>query len=99
MDEATDLEMLGVAVAQLSKTLADRLQAADCPKPSFAADSPGTFPSDPDIRQPRLQLIEALTDLLYLATGASDYLFLHAGLFVGRLSSTGASSQQAADLI
>ena len=77
-----DLETLGTTVASLSKTFASQLEAAHYPKPSFAAESPATFPPEPEIQEPRLQLIEALTDLLNLATGAGDYLFLHSGLFV-----------------
>lgn len=77
-----ELETLGATIADLSKTLASRLQEGSYPKPSFAADSPPGFPPKAEIQGPRLQLIEALTDLLHLATGAGDYLFLHGGLFV-----------------
>jgi hypothetical protein len=87
MSNTADLETLGAEVARLSRTVAARLQKGNHPKPSFAADGPATFPHDLEIQQPRLQLIEALTDLLYLATGAGDYLFLHGGFFVRASSS------------
>lgn len=43
---------------------------------------PATFTPKPEIQEPRLQLIEALMDLLILATGAGDCLFLQGRLFV-----------------
>ncbi|KAK4234121.1 6-hydroxytryprostatin B O-methyltransferase [Achaetomium macrosporum] len=80
MSHTEDMETLGAAVADLTKTLASKLQAANYPKPSFAADSPATFPLEDEIQKPRQQLIDTLTDLLHLATGPSDFLFLHGGL-------------------
>ena len=77
-----DIETLGSTVATLSKTFASQLEASHFPKPSFAADSPAIYPPKPEIQEPRLQLIDALTDLLNLATGAGDYLFLQGGLLV-----------------
>ena len=81
-----DVEILGASVASLSKTLASQLEAGHYPKPSFAADGPAAFPPDPEIQEPRLKLIEALSDLLSLATGPLDYLFLHGGLIVSNPS-------------
>jgi hypothetical protein len=77
-----DIETLGASVASLSKIIAERLEAAKFPKPSFGKDTPAVFPPQPQIQEPRLQLIETLTDLLLLATGPGDYHFLHGGLFV-----------------
>lgn len=78
----TEFADLGATVASLTKSIASLLEAGKHAKPSFAADCPATFPAAPAIQEPRLQLIETLTDLLHLATGAGDYLFLHGGLFV-----------------
>ncbi|KAH6635099.1 O-methyltransferase-domain-containing protein [Chaetomium sp. MPI-SDFR-AT-0129] len=82
MGSQANLSAMGAEVAALATTVAAALEKGGHPQPSFAADSPATFPPDADIQQPRLRLIEVLTDLLYLATGAGDYLFLHGGFFL-----------------
>ncbi|KAK4141032.1 6-hydroxytryprostatin B O-methyltransferase [Dichotomopilus funicola] len=82
MGSQANLSAMGAEVAVLATTVAAALEKGGHPQPSFAADSPATFPPDADIQQPRLRLIEVLTDLLYLATGAGDYLFLHGGFFL-----------------
>ncbi|KAF2209135.1 hypothetical protein CERZMDRAFT_87114 [Cercospora zeae-maydis SCOH1-5] len=81
MAGAADIESLGARVASLATVLAAQLDAGKHPKPSFSQDGPASYPNDASIQVPRHQLIDSLTDLLLLATGASDYFFLHGGLF------------------
>jgi hypothetical protein len=69
------LEGLATTIAELTKALAGQLKDANHPEPSFAADSPSSLPPTPEIQGVRLQLVEALSDLLQLATGPSDYIF------------------------
>lgn len=69
------LESLGATMAELSKVLTTQLKAANHPEPSFAADAPVALPPTPDIRAPRLQLIETLMDMLHLVTRPSEYIF------------------------
>ncbi|GIZ46893.1 hypothetical protein CKM354_000999900 [Cercospora kikuchii] len=88
MAGSADLQSLGAKVASLSTILAAQLNAGKHPKPSFQKDGPASYPSDPAIQVPRHQLIDALNDLLLLATGASDYFFLHGGLFINHEKTT-----------
>ena len=80
-----NLQSLGVEVAELSKALSLQLQAGKHPQPSFASDSPSNYPHDPAIQLTRLRLLEKARDLLYLATGPADFVFLEICLFVSYL--------------
>lgn len=89
MAGTADLESLGAKVAGLTTILAAQLNTGNHPKPSFQQDGPAAYPPSRSIQEPRHQLIDTLTDLLLLATGASDYFFLHGGLFVSRSHTRG----------
>ncbi len=67
------LESLGASVAELSKALAQLLQAANHPEPSLSADGPASLPPSPEVQGTRLQLQETLMTLLNIATGPSDF--------------------------
>ncbi|KAL4780404.1 O-methyltransferase [Aspergillus varians] len=73
---APDFESLGANVSTLCSTIAARLKGENQPLPSFAPDSPARFPNDPLLQKSRQELITILTDLLYLASGPADYLFI-----------------------
>ncbi|PPJ60938.1 hypothetical protein CBER1_08600 [Cercospora berteroae] len=88
MAGSADLQSLGAKVASLTTVLAAQLDAGNHPKPSFKQDGPAAYPPNASIQEPRHQLIDTLTDLLLLATGASDYFFLHGGLFINHEKTT-----------
>ncbi|RMZ82434.1 hypothetical protein DV737_g2091, partial [Chaetothyriales sp. CBS 132003] len=68
-----NLENIGTAIAQLSKSLADQLKALDQREPSFAADTPASFPQNAELQQIRVKLLDSLASLQHLVTGASDF--------------------------
>lgn len=80
------LESLAAAISQLTETLTSGLRAANFPEPSFAADAPPQLPPSPAIQGPRLQLVEALMNMLHLAVGPTEY-FLQLGFGVRSFSS------------
>ncbi|KAK5166026.1 uncharacterized protein LTR77_008287 [Saxophila tyrrhenica] len=82
MGLTADLESLGADVATLSRILALQLAATGSPKPTLAANGAPAFPLDRRVQEPRLELIEKATDLLHLATGANDYWYFQAGLYL-----------------
>ncbi|PYH64352.1 O-methyltransferase [Aspergillus vadensis CBS 113365] len=69
------VEALGSTIADLSKSLANQLEALDQPEPSFAIDSPASLPQSPDIQGTRLKLLETLETLHHLVVGPSDFWF------------------------
>lgn len=79
--ENLTLEGLAGTVSELTAVLTNGLKAANFPQPSFAPDAPAQLPPSPDIQGPRLQLVEALMNMLHLAMGPSEY-FLQLGFGV-----------------
>lgn len=69
------LESLAFKVAELTATITSYLNSEGLPQPSFAADSPAQYPAVPEITEPRMILIQSLSDMLHLALGGRDYIF------------------------
>lgn len=70
------LDSLAAAIIQAAKVITSYLDANNLPAPSFAEDSPASYPPVPEVIAARFQLLEALHDMQLLASGASDNLFL-----------------------
>ncbi|KAK1770138.1 O-methyltransferase-domain-containing protein [Phialemonium atrogriseum] len=69
------LGSLAAKVAELTSTITNYLSSEGLPQPSFAADAPAQYPAVPEVTQPRLKLIQSLSDMLHLALGGRDYIF------------------------
>lgn len=70
------LKVLAETISQTAKAITSYLDAHDIPTPSFAEDSPTDYPSVPEVQGPRLKLIEALSDMMLLAMGPTDFCFM-----------------------
>lgn len=69
------IEALGSTIADLSKSLANQLEALNQPEPSFAIDGPASLPQSAEIQGTRLKLLETLETLHHLIVGPSDFWF------------------------
>lgn len=80
-----NLSGIGSTICDLSRSLADQLEALKYPEPSFASDAPASLPLDPNLQGTRMQLLETLEVLRHLVTGPSDFWF-HESMFVSPAS-------------
>ncbi len=69
------LDGLAAEISALSKTITSYLKDHDLPAPSFAADSPGSYPTAPEVQLARVSLLGKLADIGHLATGVVDQVF------------------------
>lgn len=73
------LNDLAARVTELTKTFADNLNEANIPQVTFDADSPTSYAGlTPEMFKTRQMLLDALTDLSYLAQGPSESIFNYA---------------------
>ena len=70
------LKNLAATISQTANAITSYLDAQNAPTPSFAEDSPVEYPSVPEVQGPRLQLIEALSDMILLAMGPAEFCFM-----------------------
>jgi hypothetical protein len=76
MSQKPNLEGLAAKISESTKAIISYLHAEKLPEPSFAADGPSDYPKVPEVQGPRMELIEAAMDLLRMALGPKDYIFL-----------------------
>lgn len=76
------LKGLAATISQAANAITSYLDAHNAPAPSFTEDSPAEYPSVPKVQGPRLQLIEALSDMMFLAMGPAEFCFMKP-VFVG----------------
>lgn len=63
-------------VTELTTALTSHLESDGLPSVSFAADSKAEYALGPELTGARMKLIEALTDMLHLAKGGKDFIFM-----------------------
>lgn len=70
------LGSLASKVAGLTNTITAYLESHGLPSITFAAESEAEYALESELTEPRMQLIEALTDMLHLAKGGKDFIFM-----------------------
>jgi len=81
-EDQPTLDSLAATISQAAQVITSYHDANGLFAPSFAEDSPFSYPQVPEIINARTQLIDATFDLHQLILGASDGIFLQP-LFVG----------------
>ena len=76
MSSQTTLEGLAAKITESTNTILSHLRAEGHPEPSFSADGPSDYPNVPAVQGPRMALIDAALDMLRMAMGPKDYIFL-----------------------
>ncbi|KAL1840070.1 hypothetical protein VTK73DRAFT_3857 [Phialemonium thermophilum] len=72
------LDELAARVVDLTGRITSYLTAQGLPQPSFARDGGlEEYPEAPQVKGPRMRLIETLWDMLHLAMGGKDYVFMN----------------------
>ena len=75
-DHQESLASLAAKVVELTNTLTAYLESNGLPSVTFAADSEAEYALESELTGPRMKLIEALTDMLHLAKGGKDFIFM-----------------------
>lgn len=70
------LDSLAAKVGELTNAVTSYLRSEGLPPLSFAADSDAQYPVAKELTEPRLKLIGVLSDMLHLARGGRDFIFL-----------------------
>lgn len=70
------LDSLASKISDQSKAITTYLSANGLRAPSFEGNNVAEYPPIPEVQEARLMLIESLMDMLHLAMGGSEYIFI-----------------------